>query len=121
MRSAIFAHPANQPRAEIPFDAFEGGGQALFAHFHGELTAVLGMVRPLPRQLQPFAGVQLGQIADHGDERFTAAGVLVGQHRPAIGLQPQNGVTRLGTIKGNALHRAANGGLVGHGGIKEEL
>ena len=69
------------------------------------------MRRPFPRQFEVLAGVQFGQIADDGDERVPAAGILERQHPPRIRFETQDGVAVFFVVEGDALDGA--GDLVG--------
>ena len=101
------AYAADHARAEIALDALCRRRDGLLTQLHLELAAVPGMVQPLAGQLQPFARVDLWQVADDGDELVAMLAVGVGQHPARVRLQAQDGVAILLIVVGNALNTAA--------------
>ena len=80
----------------------------LFAQFGLELTAVFAVRHPFAGQFEMLAGIQFGQIADDGNQFIPAAGVLEGQHPPAVRLEPQDGVAVFLVVIGDPLDGAGD-------------
>jgi hypothetical protein len=67
---------------------------------------MFGMRAPFATQFEPFARVQLRQVADDRDQ--FVLGIPEGQHPFAVGAQAQDGVAVFFVVVGNTLDGAAD-------------